>query len=73
MIMNSIPPCKGCEERHTACHDHCERYKQWKAEIQAAHKKEKAYLAQRREDFMRSEARRGPNMAWKVRRRYGGQ
>ena len=20
------PPCKGCEERHEACHDHCQKY-----------------------------------------------
>lgn len=22
-------PCKGCEKRHEACHDHCERYQAW--------------------------------------------
>ncbi len=22
-------PCKGCPERHEACHGHCERYKTW--------------------------------------------
>jgi hypothetical protein len=26
-----IPPCKDCVERHTACHDHCERFKEYKA------------------------------------------
>lgn len=24
-------PCKDCTERHRACHDHCERYKAFKA------------------------------------------
>lgn len=23
-------PCKGCTERHTTCHDHCERYHEWR-------------------------------------------
>lgn len=22
-------PCKGCTERHEACHGHCERYLAW--------------------------------------------
>lgn len=22
-------PCKGCTERYTACHDHCEKHKKW--------------------------------------------
>ena len=26
--MVKITVCKGCEERHKACHDHCEKYKQ---------------------------------------------
>lgn len=25
-------PCKGCPDRHEACHDHCERYQAYKAE-----------------------------------------
>lgn len=24
--MPRITVCKDCQERHTACHDHCERY-----------------------------------------------
>lgn len=23
-------PCRDCEERHEACHDHCARYREWK-------------------------------------------
>ena len=28
-------PCKGCQERHPACHDHCEKYKAWIAAYHA--------------------------------------
>ena len=28
--MTKCAPCKGCTERHEACHDHCDRYKEWK-------------------------------------------
>lgn len=27
--MNEMSPCKGCTERHTACHGSCEKYKAW--------------------------------------------
>lgn len=30
--MRGVPPCKDCEERHTACWDKCQRYQAWKAE-----------------------------------------
>lgn len=26
-------PCKGCTERYLTCHDKCEKYKAWKAEV----------------------------------------
>ena len=26
-------PCKGCDERHEACHDRCERYRAWQATV----------------------------------------
>ena len=31
-------PCRGCEERYEACHDRCEKYKEWKVEHEAARK-----------------------------------
>lgn len=34
-------PCKDCHERHTACHDTCERYIKAKAQMQKAKQKEK--------------------------------
>lgn len=30
--MAKLGPCKNCEKRHLACHDHCEDYISWKAE-----------------------------------------
>lgn len=32
----NITCCKGCAERHEACHDKCERYREQKAELNAA-------------------------------------
>lgn len=32
-------PCKGCMDRHTACSDKCDKYKEWRTECKA----EKAY------------------------------
>lgn len=26
-------PCKDCPDRHTACHDECEKYKDFKAKL----------------------------------------
>lgn len=26
-----MPPCKDCTDRYTACHDHCNRFKEYKA------------------------------------------
>ena len=25
-----LAPCKGCKDRHEACHNECEKYKEWK-------------------------------------------
>lgn len=30
MHHHDIAPCKGCTDRHSCCHDTCERYKTWK-------------------------------------------
>ena len=31
------PPCDPkCEGRHPGCHDHCEKYKAWKEELERA-------------------------------------
>lgn len=48
-------PCKGCTERHRACHDSCEKYKEWHDQYQA---QEQHLKAQRSRWYIpRSEAR----------------
>ena len=27
-------PCKGCNERYSACHDDCDKYKAWSSWLQ---------------------------------------
>ena len=34
-----MPPCKDCPDRYTACHDHCAKYKEWKADLIEAKKR----------------------------------
>lgn len=29
-MVKQLSPCKKCTERHLACHDSCEKYKEWK-------------------------------------------
>lgn len=36
--MNENSPCKGCTEKYEACHDHCDKYKEWKERYQAQQK-----------------------------------
>lgn len=38
-----LPPCKGCQDRHTACHGSCDRYKEWKQRLDELNKARKAY------------------------------
>lgn len=33
--MSNSSPCKDCQDRHTACHDQCEKYLAWKEELNA--------------------------------------
>ena len=37
------PPCKDCEDRFTACHDKCEKYKAWKSQLDEVNKRRKEY------------------------------
>ena len=37
------PPCKGCSDRHTACHDKCAKYKEWKKLVDKANNARKEY------------------------------
>ena len=38
-------PCAYCtdDEKHTACHDTCERFKAWKAKLETVKEAKKAY------------------------------
>ena len=33
------PPCKDCEDRYLACHDKCEKYKEWKDYVAETNKR----------------------------------
>lgn len=46
-VVRGVSPCTECGERHTACHDRCEKYKAWKAEVQRIKEKKKAYEEER--------------------------
>ena len=39
--MAGTGPCLGCKDRHSACHDSCDTYKSWIADLKVRHKKEK--------------------------------
>ena len=65
------PPCKGCEDRHTACHDHCMKYAQWKEKRQKVTAAEKDYNRKRREDFLHSEECRSPKKKCVIGKTYG--
>ena len=41
--MMEMSPCKGCTNRHTACHGECEIYKAWRDRYQAQQKHLDAY------------------------------
>lgn len=30
-----ITPCKDCKDRHMACHADCDKYRAWKADLDA--------------------------------------
>lgn len=36
-------PCKDCESRYEACHDHCARYIEWRKKVDALRKAEHEY------------------------------
>lgn len=36
-------PCRKCEDRYPACHSHCDRYKEWRADLDKRKKESKAY------------------------------
>lgn len=50
-----IAPCKGCPDRYYGCHDHCEKYNQWKERLHERKAREKEYKQQAREEYLRSD------------------
>lgn len=69
--MSAISTCKNCSDRHPACHDHCERYKE------QVERNEAVKRARRREYFERSvsvdhhrRAGKGAKQIEKMRRGY---
>ena len=46
-VVRGSPPCKNCEERHTACHDKCPKYKAWKAEAEKIKEAKRVYDEER--------------------------
>ena len=56
--IRDVSPCINCEERHTACHDACPKYKAWKAEAQRVKKLRSAYLKERSLFYEEQERRR---------------
>lgn len=43
--IRDTPPCKGCPDRRTACHDSCDGYKEWKRRLDEVNKRRKEYEA----------------------------
>ena len=42
-VTREMSPCKDCVDRHTACHDKCEKYKAWKSRLDEVNKRRKEY------------------------------
>ena len=53
------PPCKECEERHTACWDSCPKYKEWQAEVHRINEARNAYVKSRHNDYVERNRRNG--------------
>lgn len=41
--IRDTPPCKVCEERYPGCHDKCEKYKEWKANLEKVNEERRKY------------------------------
>ena len=68
-----IAPCKGCADRHAACHDQCAKYAQWKAEVHKTKAAEREYIRRRREDFLMSEQCESNKEKWRLGKKHGKQ
>lgn len=36
-------PCRKCKDRYPACHSHCDRYKEWRADLDKRKEESKTY------------------------------
>ena len=45
--------CRGCEKRSRCCHDHCEDYKAYRAEIDKRNEYERAKIKQEQDEINR--------------------
>ena len=64
-------PCKGCVDRHTACHYRCEKYAKWKEEFRKASAAEKEYKRKCREDYLMSEECESKKEKRRLDKKYG--
>ena len=61
--MRGAPPCKNCEERHTACWDRCPKYKAWKAEAEKIKEAKRAYDEERFKAYEEQQRRKSRRRA----------
>lgn len=45
--------CRGCEKRSRCCHDHCDDYKAYRAEIDKRNEYERAKIKQEQDEINR--------------------
>lgn len=50
-VMRGMSPCTDCAERHTACHDKCPKYQEWKAEAEKVKQQRKSYMDERQQIY----------------------
>lgn len=51
MSIKPKSPCYGCEERDAGCHSKCEKYADWKKEIDVQRESERTLRNMDRRDF----------------------
>lgn len=61
-------PCKYCANRHPNCHSECERYSEYKREIEEMHKSQKADL-----EYAECHSRQAINALWRKRKKVKGR
>lgn len=62
MTIRHKPPCRGCEERKMGCHDQCNGYMTWKAELA---KEREIEIRKKAEDAMLADS----SIYWSLKKR----